>query len=76
MRDIVFDLYGLGWTSAAITQLGEVVAEFSGVFSKSPTDLGSCSLLPFEISVPPNSSPGACRPYRFNSPTAKQVDAV
>ena len=76
MREIAFDLHGPGWTSVVVTQLGEVLAEFSDVFLKSPTDFGSCSLLPFEISVPPNSSSVASRPYRINLPTAKQVDAV
>ena len=56
MREIAFNLHGPGWTSAVITQLGEVLAEFSDVFSKSPTDFGSYSLLPFEMKVPPNSS--------------------
>ena len=42
--------------STVITQLGEVLAEFSDVSSKSPTDFGSYSLLPFEMKVPPNSS--------------------
>ena len=35
---------------------------FSDVFSKSSTDFGSCSFLPFEISVPPNSCPVTSRP--------------
>ena len=76
MREIAFNLHGPGWTSAVITQLGEVLAEFSDVFSKSPTDFGSCSLMPFEITVPPNSSSVASRPYRINIPTAENVDAV
>ena len=58
-----------------ITQLGEALAEFSDVSSKSPTDFGSCSLLPFEIKVPPNSSSVASRTYRINLPTAKKVNA-
>ena len=62
MREIAFNSHGPGWTSAVITQLGEVLAEFSDVFSKSPTDFGSCSLLPFEISVPLNCSHVASRP--------------
>ena len=76
MREIAFDLHGLRWTPAVITQPGKVLAEFSDVFSKSSTDFGSFSLLPFKISVPPNSSPVTSRPYRINLPTAKQVDAV
>ena len=46
------------------------------MFSKSSTDFGSCSLLPFEISVPPNSPSVTSRSYRINRPTAKKVDAV
>ena len=76
MREITFDLRGPGWTQAIILQLGEVLAEFPDVFSKSSTDFGSCSLLPFEISVPPNRSPITPRPYRINPPTAKKVDAA
>ena len=58
-----------------ITQFGEVFAEFSDVFSKSPTDFGSSSLLTFEIMGPPNTSPVASRPYRINPLTTKKVDA-
>ena len=76
VHEIAFDLHGPGLSSAVITQLVEVLAEFSDVFSKSPTDFGSCSLMPFEITVPPNSSSVASRPYRINIPTAENVDAV
>ena len=76
MREITFDLHGPGWTPTIILQLGEVLAELLNVFSKSSKDFGSCSLLPFEISVPPNSSPVTSWPYRINPPTAKKVDAV
>ena len=76
MRQITFHLHSPGWTSADILQLGEVLAEFSDVLSKSSTDLGSFSLLPFEISVPPKSSPVKSRPYRINPPIAKNVDAI
>ena len=76
MREITFDSRSPGWTPAIILQLGEVLAELSDVFSKSSTDFGSCSLLPFEISVPPNSPPVTFRSYRINPPTAKKGDAV
>ena len=76
MREIALDLHGPGWTSAVITLLDEVLPEFSDVFSKFPTDFGSCSLPSFDIVVPPNSSPVASRPYRINPPTAKKADAV
>ena len=35
------DLHGPGWTPAIIPQLGEVLVEFTEVFSKSSNDLGS-----------------------------------
>ena len=76
MRKIAFDLHRPGWTLEVIIQLGEVLAEVSDVFSNSSTGFGSCSLLPFNISVPPNSSPVMSRLYHINPPTAKQVDAV
>ena len=76
MREITFDSRSPGWTPAIILQLGEVLAELSDVFLKSSTDFGSCSLLPFEISFPPNSAPVMSRPYRINPPTAKKVDPV
>ena len=76
MHEIAFDLHGPGWTPAVITQLGDVLVEFPDVFWKSSIHFGSCSLLPFKISVPPNSSPVTSRPYRINPPTAKQVDAI
>ena len=76
MRERALDLDGPGWTPAVITQLGEVLAEFSDVFSKFSTDFDSCSLLPFEISVLPNNSPVTSRPYCINPPTAEKLDAV
>ena len=76
MREIALDLHGPGWTSAVITLLDEVLPEFSDVFSKFPTDFGSCSLQPFEITVPPNSSRVASRPYRISPLTDKKVNAV
>ena len=76
MREIAFDLRGLGWTPTVITRLGDVLAEFSDVFSKSPTDFGPCSLLPFKITVPPKRSSVTSQPYHINPPTTKQVNAV
>lgn len=38
-----------GWTPQVITSLGDVLCEFKDVFSTSPTDAGSCFLLPFKI---------------------------
>lgn len=76
MHETAFYLDGPGSTMADITQLGEVLPEFSDVLSKFSADFGSCSLLPFEISVPPSSSPVAYRRYRINPPTVRQMDAV
>ena len=50
--------------------------DFTDVFSTSPTDFGSCSLLPFEISNPPDSPPVTSRPYRVNPLMTKQMDMV
>ena len=44
--------------------------------STSLTDFGSCSLLPFEVSVPPDSSPVTSRPHRVNPLVAKQMDTI
>ena len=51
LRDIKFDLHGEGWTPAVIDQLGTVLFDYQDVFSTSPTDLGSCPLLPFKIVI-------------------------
>ena len=50
--------------------------EFADVFSTSPPDFGSCSLLPFEISVPPDGPPVTSRPYRVKHLVAKQMDTI
>ncbi|MEP5732608.1 MAG: hypothetical protein ABJL67_24925, partial [Sulfitobacter sp.] len=76
MREIAFDLRGLGWTPTIITQLGDVLVEFFDVFSKYPTDFSSCALLSFKINVPPDGCPVTSRHYRINPPTAKHVDVV
>ena len=51
-------------------------SSFLETSNRVPSDFGSCSLLPFDISVPPNSSSVASRPYCIKTPTAKQEDAV
>lgn len=76
MKSIKFDLHGPGWTSTVIDELDGLLQEFTDVFSESPTDLGSCSLLPFKITVPPDSAPVTSKPYRMNPLVAKRVDAV
>ena len=45
-------------------------------FSTSKADLGSCSLMPFESSVPEGSAPVTSRPHRLNPILAKEVDAT
>ena len=57
MRTMVFELRGFSWTPTFITQLGDVLAELSDVFSKSIAHFGSCPQLTFEVSLPPSSSP-------------------
>ena len=46
------------------------------MFSTSKADLGSCSLMPFESSVPEGSAPVTSRPHRLNPILAKEVDAA
>ena len=52
LREIAFDLRDPGWDPPAIEQLGDVLCDFPDVFSTSKTDFGSCSLMPFKISIP------------------------
>ena len=76
MRDITFDLHGSGWSPSVIDSLEDVLCEFPDDFSTSKTDFGSCSLMPFKITVPPDSEPVTSRPYRINPILAKKADAV
>ena len=66
LREIAFDLHDPGWSPPAIEQLGDVLCEFPDVFSTSKTDFESCSLMPFEISVPGGIAPVTSRPHRIN----------
>lgn len=52
------------------------VVDYQDVFSKSPTDLGSCPLLPFKISVPPDSAPVRSKLYRMHPLVAKKVNII
>ena len=56
LRAVAFDLHSPGWTPLAIERLGDVLCDIGEVFSNSKTDLGSYSLMPFEISVPEGST--------------------
>ena len=60
----------------AIKQLGDVLCDFPDVLSTSKTDLGSGSLMPFEISVTEGSAPVTSRPHRMNPILAQEVDAT
>lgn len=51
-----------------------MLAEHQDVFSTSLTDLGSCPLLPFKISVPADSASVRSKPYSVDPVVAKQVD--
>ena len=73
---VAFDLHGPGWTPLAMEQLGDVLCDFADAFSKSKTDFGYCSLMPFEISVPEDSAPVTSRPHRINPLLAKEVDTT
>ena len=63
-----------GWTPSAIDQLGDMLCEFVDVFATSKTDFTSCSVMPFEISVPAvlRSLPG---PIAYALFWTTQVDA-
>ena len=76
LREIHYDLHGPGWTPAVIDELGAVLRDFPDVFSTSKTDFGACSILPFKISLPPDTAPVTSRPYRINPIVSKQVDAI
>ena len=76
LRDIIFDLHGSGLSPSVIDSLGDILCEFPDVFSTSKTDFGSCSLMPFKITVPPDSEPVTSRLYRINPILAKKADAV
>ena len=76
LREVSFDFQGPGWDPHIITQLGNTLIEFPDVFSTSSTDFGWCSLLPFEISVPPDSTPVTSRPYHVNPLVVKQMGTI
>ena len=76
LRQVAFDLHGTDWTPEPIEQLGGVLCEVSDVFSKSKSDFGSCSLMPFVISAPEGSAPVTSRPHRSNPILAKEVEAT
>ena len=59
-----------------IDDLGDVLSDFPNAFSTSKTDSGSCSLVLFKITVPPNSASVTSRPYRINPILTKKADAV
>ena len=76
LRDITFNLHGIGWPPAWIDDLGDVFSGFQDVFSVSKTDFRSCSLVPFKITVPPDSAPVTSPPCRMSRILAKKADAV
>ena len=53
--------------------VGRHLDRIADVFSTLPTDFGTCSLMPFEISVPPDSPPVTYCPYRVNPLVANQM---
>ena len=76
LREVAFDLHGTDWTPEATEQLGDALCDFPDVFSRSKSDLGSCSLTPFAISVPEGSAPVASRPHRIIHIMAKEMKAT
>jgi len=73
LRDITFNLHGAGWSPSVIDDLADVLCEFPDVFATSKTDFGSCSLMPFKITVPPDSSPVTSRPVSPPLPCFEHV---
>ena len=52
------------------------MSEFPDVFSMSKIDPDSCFLIPFKITVPPDSTSVTSRFYQMNPVPAKKMDAV
>ena len=76
LREIAFNLHDRCWDPPTIEQLGDVLCDVSVVFSTSKTDVGSCSLMPFEILALEGSAPVTSRPHRINLILAREVDAT
>ena len=76
LRAVTFDLHDPGLNPLSIESLGDVLCDFADVFSQPKTDFGSCSLMPFEISVPEGSAPVISRAHQINPILAKEVDAT
>ena len=74
--DITFDLHGAGWSPSVIEDFGDALRELSDVFSTSKTDFGSCVLIPFKITIRPDSAPVTSHRFRMNPILAKKADAV
>ena len=64
LREIAFNLHDPGWDPPAIEQLGDMLCDFPDVCSTSKTDLGSCSLMLFDFSVPEGGAPFISRSHR------------
>ena len=76
LRKVAFDLRGIDWTREAIEQMGDVLREFPDVFSKSTSEFGFCSLMPFVISVLERSPPITTRPHRISPIPVKEAEAT
>lgn len=80
----IFDFHGPGCIPAVIEDLGALLCAFPDVSPSSNTDVGSWSVLPFEIFVPPDmyrvhrrcTLPVTSRPYPVNPIVAKEVYAI
>lgn len=65
-RMALFNLQRARWITSVIGRLGDVLRKFPDVISMSKGDIGSCSLVLFEICVPPDNRRARSRPYRVN----------
>lgn len=75
LRTIKFKLQSY-WTPPNIKELGEVLNEYEGIFSKSETDVGHCTTISLKIELEPNTAPITPRPYLPNPVTLKQIDEI
>ena len=57
LNDVTLDLHDPCWSPSVIDELGDVLCEFQDIFLTPRTDFGPCSLIPFKITVPPDSAP-------------------
>ena len=76
LRGVAFGVHGTGSTPEAIEQLGGVLCIFLDVFTKSNSDVFSCSLMSFVISAPEGSAPVPSRPHSIKRIVTKEAEVT